>query len=136
MAHKIVAALMIWGLILQPLSAAMPGQMSADTAESAVAVMVESEDTMAAHHAMSDSGAPMPPCHEMVEDVPDSMDCSNCNDECASGACLSSCSMSSPAITAQSLIRLAGHVPVRVVVANDALVPGPLTRIFHPPKHA
>jgi len=134
MLHKIVTALMIWGLILQPLSVAMPGQMSADNVQSVV--LAESDDSMAAHHAISDSGAPIPPCHEMVEDVPDSMDCSDCNDECASGACISSCSISSPAITAQSFIRLAGHAAARVVVANDALVPGPLTRIFHPPKHA
>ena len=134
MLHKIVTALMIWGLILQPLSVAMPGQMSADNVQSVV--LAASDDSMAAHHAISDSGAPISPCHEMVEDVPDSMDCSDCNDECASGACLSSCSMSSPAITAQSFIRLAGHAPARVVVANDALVPGPPTRIFHPPKHA
>ena len=134
MLHKILIALMIWGLILQPLSGAMPGQISADNVQSVV--LVESDDTKAAHHAMIDSGAPMPPCHEMVEDVLDSMDCSDCNDECASGACISSCSISSPAITAQSFIRLAGHAAARVVVANDALVPGPLTRIFHPPKHA
>lgn len=112
----------------------MPGQMSVDSASSVV--MDESEDMMPAHHAMSDSDASIPPCHELAENVPDSMDCSECNDECASGACLSSCSISSPAITTQALLRLTEHAPARVTVASDALVPGPLTRIFHPPKHA
>jgi len=134
MLHKIVMALMIWGLILQPLSAAVPDLMPADS--SSTAVVVDSANSMAAHHSMSDNNASAPPCHDMVDEVPDSMDCADCDDGCASGACASSCSVSSPTIVGQALTKLAGQSPVRAIVASDALVPGLLTRIFHPPKHA
>tara|TARA_R110002049_G_scaffold308839_2_gene514416 strand:- start:4854 stop:5258 length:405 start_codon:yes stop_codon:yes gene_type:complete len=134
MLHKIVTALMIWGLILQPLVAAVPGPMLADS--SSTVVVVDSDNTMAAHHAMSDDNASTPPCHEMVDEVPESMDCANCDDGCASGACASSCSLSAPAILGQTLTRLAGQSPVRAIATSDALVQGLLTRIFHPPKHA
>ena len=136
MLHKIVTALMIWGLILQPLMAAVPGPMLADS--SSTAVVVDRDNNMAAHHAMSDDSASPPPCHEMVDEVPDSMECANCDDGCASGACASSCSFSAPTILGQTLAltRLAGQSPVRAVATSDALVQGLLTRIFHPPKHA
>ena len=134
MLHRIVIALMIWGLILQPLTAAMPDLMPVDS--SSTAVVVDSDNTMAAHHAMSDGSGSAPPCHDMVDEVPDSMDCANCDDGCASGACASSCSISSPAIIGQALIRVAGHAPARVAATSDVLVQGLLTRIFHPPKHA
>lgn len=132
--HKIVTVLMMWGLIIQPLAAAVPGPILADS--SSAAVVVDTDNTMVAHHAMSDDNASTPPCHEMVDEVTESMDCANCDDGCASGACASSCSPSAPAILGQPLTRLAGQSPVRAVATSDALVQGLLTRIFHPPKHA
>lgn len=132
MLHKIVTALMIWGLVLQPLMAAVPDQLPADS--SATAVVIASDNAMASHHAMNDSDAP--PCHDMVSEVQNSMNCADCEDGCASGVCASSCSFSSPAVVNQLMPKLARHTSVRATGGNDALIQGRLTRIFHPPKHA
>ena len=136
MLHKIVIALMIWGLILQPLRAAVPDLMPVDG--SSTAVVVDSDNTLAAaHHAMSDNSASVSPCHDMVDEVSDSsLDCADCDDGCATGACASSCSVSSPAIANQALTKIVGRAPARVAATSDALLQGLLTRIFHPPKHA
>ena len=133
MLNKIVMALMIWGLVLQPLTAAVPDLMPADSSSTAV-VVIDSVDAMASHHAINDDDAP--PCHDMVDEVQNSMDCADCEDGCASSVCASSCSFSSPAVVNQLMPKLAQHTPVRAVGSNDALIQGRLTRIFHPPKHA
>ena len=62
MLNRIAIALVIWGLIVQPLTAAMPDFMSAESSSSFA--MMDSDSTIAAHHSISANEASEPPCHE------------------------------------------------------------------------
>lgn len=134
MQRKIVIVLMIWGLIAQPLAAAVLDFMPATN--STLSVMADGDSTLTGHHAMSDVETTNSPCHETADQAQASMDCADCDDGCANGACASSCLFSSPAVMSQVVSMHGCNSHARVIGINDALVQGIPPRIFHPPKRA
>lgn len=134
MLHKIVIALMIWGLIAQPLTAAMPDRMAAESSSSFETV--DTDSVNASHHAMIGNDTSAPPCHETAEEAPVALDCADCTDDCANGVCASSCSVVSPTVVSEAVPQLLRPTSVRVFGSTGALVQGLLSRIFHPPKNA
>lgn len=139
MIHRIAVALMVWGLIVQPLMAAMPVFIPVDS--SASVVELAGSDLMAAHHATSGAESPVAPCHETADIAPATiapatMECADCDDACASGMCAASCLAASPALIAQTQAGVLQRRAIRLANNSDALVQGLVSRIFHPPKQA
>jgi hypothetical protein len=126
-------ALMIVGLIVQPLMAAMP--------------VCETSLSMSVHHSVlnvdrSDQVTTrgdepsQAPCHDIAADQVAPMPCNDCDSDCANGACASASSLSALAVIIPSLLKFERLSAVRVNSASGELVHGLPSRIFHPPKHA
>ena len=78
MIRMVGIALVILGLIAQPLVAAVPDSMPMDQSSQA-------------------------PCHETAADHTAPMPCTDCDSDCANGACASACSLSALAVLIPSL---------------------------------
>lgn len=137
MIHYISMVLVIWGLIVQPLSAAIPVQMDHSTH------YTKSSDTgrMAYpdgyHNSALNAGESSRfPCHENAVDEPSSEICDNCDINCANGLCASSCVVSGAVAVQNSGIKLdlKGRPPV--TTSPGARTFGLPSPIFHPPKHS
>jgi hypothetical protein len=133
MIRLIGIALVIWGLIVQPLMAAMPAPMTDDSSYSA-----EMVDSGVMAHSMSDQDAEEPskaPCHEKTIDSASSESCDNCDIDCMNGICASSCVISGAAAFQKSSINLDLFSSTLGAASSGARAYGLPSRIFHPPKH-
>lgn len=125
MVRTIGIVLVILGLIAQPLMAATPDFMSfGDTSSS---ISVDHADPGLSSEA---------PCHESSAEQSAPMPCTDCDGDCANGACASVCSLTTLAVLNQSLLIFERVSAVRIVGASGMLVQELRARIFHPPKHA
>ncbi|MCB1688587.1 MAG: hypothetical protein KDI33_08880 [Halioglobus sp.] len=127
MVRFIGIAVLILGLIVQPLRAAVPDSMPVSDASSSMSMDHSRPD--GAHGTMS-------PCHEMAAEQAAPMSCPDCDDDCAGGSCASACSPGTLALLPPTLFNVDSFTAVQVAVAGDAPVQGLPSRIFHPPKHA
>ena len=130
-------ALVILGLIAQPLMAAVPDSTAVSDAQSSALIdTADSDHGMIDHSAMGTDQPSQAPCHESSTKEISSAPCENCEVNCADGMCASACSISGAALTHQLLVNLASPSATRVVGTTGALVEGLPAPIFHPPKHA
>jgi hypothetical protein len=137
MVRIIGIALVILGLIAQPLMAAMPDSMPIGESLSSISTdRFDLDIGMSDHGAMGTDQPSQAPCHETATEDTVPMSCTDCDSDCANGACASACSLSTIAVLTQSLLKFEQLSAVRVVGASGALVQGLPSRIFHPPKHA
>lgn len=120
MIRTIGIALVILGLIAQPLMAAAPNSMPFGETSTSVPMDQSSQA----------------PCHETAAEETAPMPCTDCDSDCANGACASACSPSTVAVLNQMLLKFERFSAVRVVNTSGALAQGLPSRIFHPPKHA
>ena len=137
MIRLIGIALVIWGLIVQPLMAAMPAPM---TDESSHSVAMADSGVMA--HAMGHHGdqdvedSSEASCHDNATDSATSESCDNCDMDCINGICASSCVISGAAAFQKSSVNLDLFSSSLVAAFSGARAYGLPSRIFHPPKHA
>lgn len=137
--------IVIWGLIFQPLMAAViPAKMMTDNTphSSMVADRVTGVDTSihAGHHGdtvQSLGDSPKASCHEKSADEPSSKHCDKCDNNCANGSCATSCVIGSSVAAVHNLpLNLSLNGRTFAMTANEARIYGLFSRIFHPPKHA
>jgi hypothetical protein len=121
MIRTVAIALVILGLIAQPLMVAAPDSMPIGKS----------------NHAASASDKPsQAPCHETAsQEIAPEM-CPDCDSDCANGACTSACSLSILATLNPSLFTSRFLSPSLQIDYSGALVQEFPSRIFHPPKHA
>jgi hypothetical protein len=137
MIRLIGIALVILGLVAQPLLAAVPDSMVVSGAQSSGLLnTADSDHDMIDHSAMGADQSSQAPCHESSAEEISSAPCENCEVNCADGMCASDCSLSGVALIHQLLVNLDSSSATRVVGITGALVEGLPARIFHPPKHA
>ena len=129
---SIVIVIVIWGLIVQPLMAAvMPVKMMTDNTHSSMVV------AMAADAAKSPEIFQKASCHEIRADESSPKHCDQCDNNCVNASCASSCVAGSSVAAIQKLpvnFGLKGTTVVTII--NGARIFGLPSRIFHPPKHA
>ena len=130
MVRTIGIALVILGLIAQPLTAAVPDFMP--IGETSSSTPLEQSEL----HVGKPDHSSQAPCHETAspEAVPEA--CTDCDSECANGACASTCSVSTLAVLNPTLFTFKLLSPIRQIDYSVALVQELPSRIFHPPKHA
>jgi hypothetical protein len=130
-------ALVILGLIAQPLMAAMPDSIPVSDTSSSMSMDHPDLDVgLSDHGTMGSDQSSRAPCHEEAVDQTAPMPCIDCDGNCANGACASACSLGTVAVLNQLILRFERLSAVRVVDTSGALVQGLPSRIFHPPKHA
>jgi hypothetical protein len=130
-------ALVILGLIAQPLMAAMPHSMPTSDTSSSMSMDHPNLDAgLSDNVTMVSDQSFQAPCHEEAVDQTAPMPCIDCDGNCANGACASACSLGTVAALNQLILRFERLSAVRVVGTSGALVQGLPSRIFHPPKHA
>ena len=134
--------IVIWGLIFQPLMAAViPAKMMTDNTphSSMVADRVAGVDTSihVGHHddtVQSLGDSPKASCHEKSADESSSKLCDN---NCANGSCATSCvAGSSVAAVHNLLLNISLNGRTFAMTTNGACIYRLSSRIFHPPKHA
>jgi hypothetical protein len=129
--------LVILGLIVPPLMAAMPAPM---TDESSHSIAMADSGVMA--HAMGHHGdqdiedSSEASCHDNATDSATSESCHNCDMDCVNGICASSCVMSGATALQKSSVDLDLFSSSLVAASSGARAYGLPSRIFHPPKHA
>ena len=132
MIRVIGIALVILGLIAQPLIADMRDSMHCGETTSSVSMDGFDLDVGMSEHRATGGDQPSPtPCHGTAAEETAPIPCTDCD-----GACVSACSLGTLAVLNQSSIKFERLSVVRVVGASGALVLGLPSRIFHPPKHA
>ncbi len=133
MIRSIGTVLVIWGLIFQPLLAAMPAPMAGNSLHSLMAL-----DFNVVPHAMENHGdqsvekLSKVPCHESGNGDGLSESCDNCDMDCVTGICASSCMICGAAAFQKSLDNSSSFA----AAFSGARAYGLPSRIFHPPKHA
>jgi hypothetical protein len=134
--HFVGVVLVVWGLIFQPLMAALPAQIANNNAH---AVMV-SDTGMSSHGdvlspdiAKDTSELSIPPCHEESVDKSSSSNCDNC--DCEHGSCTSHCAALVVAIQKSTVT-----FELKRTTQKSALFEAPTLGLpyllFHPPKHS
>lgn len=137
MVRTIGIALVILGLIAQPLMAAIPDSMPINETSSSISVDGSGLNAgMADHDTMGSEQSSQSPCHETAVDQTAPMPCTDCDRDCANGTCASACSLGTFAVLNQSFIKFERLSAVRVFGVSGAPVEGLRYRIFHPPKYA
>jgi len=137
MIRSIGIVLVIWGLIAQPLLAAMPAPMTDNSPRSLITT-----DSSAAVHSIGHHGnqnvakSSKAPCHENTTDDSSSEACDNCGMDCMNGSCVSSCVISGAAALQKSTLNFDLLSSSLVAASSGARAYGLPSRIFHPPKHA
>ena len=135
MIRLIGIVLVVWGLIVQPLMAAMPAPMSDDSSRSLAMVNSGVMAHTMEHHGAQEEPSKAP-CHENTTDPASSEPCDNCDIDCMSGICASSCVISGASAVQKSSINLDLFSSTLVAAFSGARPYGLPSRIFHPPKHA
>lgn len=137
MIRLIGIALIIWGLIAQPLMAAVPAPV---TDESSHSIAMADSGVMAhamGHHGDQDvEGSSEASCHDNATDSAASESCDNCDMDCMNGICASSCVISGAAAFQKSSVNFDLFSSSLVAAFSEARAYGLPSRIFHPPKHA
>lgn len=137
MLRMFAIALVILGLVAQPLMAAMPDSMPISDASSVMSMDHSNPDVgKIDHDSMVGDQSPEAPCHETIAKDTSPMPCTGCDSDCESGSCASACSFGTVAVLNQSNFKVERLSAVRVVDVSGALVQELPSRIFHPPKHA
>ncbi|WP_339672754.1 hypothetical protein [Dasania marina] len=137
--------IVIWGLIVQPLMAAvMPVKMMMDSPHRSVPVdrlidMAADVDISAHTEYYQDAvpslvAAAKMHCHEKSADDSSSEHCDKCGDNCA---CATSCVVGSGVAAFQTLpVNLVLNSHAQIISAIELRSYALPSRIFHPPKHA
>jgi len=137
MIRSIGIVLVIWGLIVQPLMAAMPETLTDDTAPYSMAVDADGMANANGHHAAQDTGqSSKAPCHEKETDNASSESCDNCDSDCMGGICGTACVISGAAAIQKSVNNFNLDSSITISSFSGARAYGLPSRIFHPPKHA
>lgn len=137
MVRSIGIVLVIWGLIVQPLMAAVPVTVTDDATRSTMPSDSGAMGHARGHHATQDAGRPSEaPCHEKVTDDAASESCDSCGIDCMNGICASSCVIGGAAVFHRSAVNLDLPGSSSVAAISRARTYGLPSRIFHPPKHA
>lgn len=132
MIRPIGIALVIWGLIAQPLVAAVPVSMADGNSPAAMSSDADAMSHNMEHPSSQGSGEmTKTPCHESVADET----CDDCEAECLDGMCGSPCVSSGAAVLQKSSVNLDLFSSSLVAVSSGAPAYGLPSRIFHPPKH-
>lgn len=137
MVRIIGIALVIMGLIAQPLMAAVPDSIPFDiTSTSAPMDHSDVDAGKSDHSTLNDDQTTQPPCHEAAVEEATPMSCTDCDSDCANVACASACSLGTLVLLTESSLNFEHLSAVRVISTSGALVHALPSRIFHPPKHA
>ena len=138
MIRSIGIVLIIWGLIVQSLMAAMPAPITDDSSQQSPVIVDSGVMThvMGHHGGQGAEESASPPCHENTTDPASSESCDNCDMDCMNGICASSCVISGVAALQKSSVNLDLFSSSLVAVSSGARAYGLPSRIFHPPKHA
>ena len=132
MIRLIGIALVILGLIAQPLMAAVPVlSMDGDPCTTMSSDVDSMSRNMEHHNNQSSGEMSKTPCHEDVSDET----CNNCEMECMDGMCGSSCVSSGAAAFQKLSVNLDLFSSSLVAASPGARAYGLPSRIFHPPKH-
>lgn len=135
MVRVIGIAVVILGLIFQPLAVAVPNYMPVDDA--AVAMHHGSADSQESGHEMAgDSSSPRAPCHEAADERGSPAPCADCDGDCGGGACASACFPGTPALLTPLQFAVDNFTAVHSAVVRAMLSQGHTARIFHPPRLA
>ena len=135
MIRLIGIVLVVWGLIAQPLMAAMPVVVTDNDPSS----LITADSGVVAHsmgHHGNQEESSKAPCHENATDPASSESCDNCDIDCMNGICASSCVISGASAIQKSSINLDLFSSTLVSASSGARAYGLPSRIFHPPKHA
>ncbi len=131
MLRLIGIALVIWGLITQPLMAAVPILSTDAKPRTAMSADADAMSHNMEHHSNQSSGKmSKTPCHENVADKT----CDHCEAECMDGMCSSSCVSSGAAAFQKLSVNLDLFSSSLVAASPGARAYGLPFRIFHPPK--
>ncbi len=137
MIRLIGIGLVIWGLIVQPLMAAMPAPMMDDSSRSAGMVDSGVMAHSIGHHDDKDTKEQSKaPCHEKTTNSASSESCENCDMDCMNAICASSCVMSGATAFQKSSVTIHLFNSSLVAESSGARAYALPSRIFHPPKHA
>ncbi len=132
MIRLIGIALVIWGLITQPLMADVPVSSTDNNPRTAISSDADAMFNNMEHHSDQSSGEmSKTPCHENVADET----CDNCETECMDGMCGSSCISTGAAASQKLSVNLDLFSSSLVASSPGARAYGLPSRIFHPPKH-
>ncbi len=135
MFRSIGMVLVIWGLIAQPLMAAMPAPMTDDSSHSLIMVDPSIAASAMVHHGNQEEPLKAP-CHENTTETASSESCDNCDIDCMDGICASSCVISGAAAFQEFLVNIDLLNSSLTGTSFGARAYGLPSRIFHPPKHA
>lgn len=135
MSRSMGIVLIIWGLIAQPLMAAMPAPMADDSPHSTIMLNPSVAAPAIEHHGAQEELSKAP-CHENTTDASSSESCDNCDIDCMNGICASSCVISGAAAFQKSLVNFDLLSSSLTAASSGARAYGLPSRIFHPPKHA
>lgn len=154
MRHFFGIALIVWGLIAQPLMQPVPIKMDAADARTMMVSgtsptpHAEGHDLHHHHHSeIAHAGQQVEmtsdaPCHSKSDKEP-SKPCNhcksaNCNADCMNaGHCSSSCTTTGGSLLAQLFTIPSPNLnKLAQLCTNEALTFGPPSRIYHPPRHA
>lgn len=132
--------LVIWGLIFQPLMAAMPIKMSDSRMDAIGALKVEKTvnvDAHGSHHVQTVDAEDKAPCHEgtvqggAADNGSANDPCSNSVTDCvAGGACCGFCGAS---VSSTVFMGLEPQINAPSDNVSEYLVFGLISRIYHPP---
>jgi hypothetical protein len=138
MIRSIGIVLVIWGLIVQPLMAAMPMTMTDHSTHSTMVSDSSVMDHASGHHGTAQNvGEPSKaPCHEKTTDDTSSGSHNNCVFDCGTGFCASSCVSGGVATFQNPVINLCLQGSTLASSIRGACTRGLPSRIFHPPKYA
>lgn len=137
MVRIIGIALVIMGLIAQPLMAAVPDSLPLDTTSTLAPMDHSDVDAGKSNHStMNGDQTTQTPCHETSAEEAAPMSCTDCDTECANGPCASACSLGTLVMLNETSLNVEHLSAVRVISTSGALIQALPSRIFHPPKHA
>ncbi len=122
--------LVIWGLIVQPLMAAMSVPITDGSFHS---VELMGSGVMGHHGDQDTDEQSKTPC---LEKTIDSESCNNCDTDCMDGICASSCVINGAAALQKSSVNLDLFSSSLVAASSGARAYGLPSRIFHPPKNS
>lgn len=138
MTRLICIVVVLWGLIVQPLMAAMPVSMlDNDGLASHPVLDIDVERGATKHQGDMDIGdGSNAPCHGDTSTETPPRHCENCDVDCLNGVCASSCVTGSVAVLQLLTIKFDLFSCSFESAGAGARTHGLPSRIFHPPKHS